>query len=131
MIPLRDAPKNARFALAVEIWMDYFKDGNLQQYIGKQNKELTDEYLDDIRIMLTHATLGLRYLHMRNYYHRDIKPANIVRHNERWALTDLGMIIRNNSTLRSQIKSKQGTPFAFSALLLLLYLHSSYYPVSL
>ncbi len=36
---------------------------------------------------------GLQYLHEHGYVHRDLNPKNILRHGDRWKLSDLGAVL--------------------------------------
>ena len=93
---------------SIQIWMDNYPCGDLHHYIKKNGQSRPN--LDVVLAMITHTTLGLKFLHDRNYLHRDIKPQNIMRKQDgTWVLVDLGMLFPN-STLQERINSTDGTP---------------------
>jgi len=68
--------------------MDYEKGEDLQEYLSKQTKRLTQEEINDIILPILD---GLKEVHKYDFLHRDIKPGNIfMRTNGSPMLIDFG-----------------------------------------
>ena len=116
IVSLKNKLKQKKFV--IQLWMDYYEE-SLSKYIDEHypgetgaDAKAIEEYLEEIERMLVHITLGLEFLHNRNYIHRDIKPLNILRAGRRWVICDLGMIVQTN-TVKDVIINRQGTSFEF------------------
>src|SRR3954447_10767805 len=70
--------------------MQYMPEGNLRQYLGNKNRELS---LKDKLSQLLHIAQGLKDIHAKNLVHRDFHSGNILKGIEQTSclITDLGL----------------------------------------
>ncbi|KLL03602.1 MAG: hypothetical protein MRECE_12c015 [Mycoplasmataceae bacterium CE_OT135] len=77
--------------------MQYLPEGNLRQYLGNKNRELT---LQAKLSQLLHLAQGLKDLHQKKLIHRDFHSGNILKGIEQTSclITDLGLCKPANET---------------------------------
>ncbi|CAI2172466.1 18843_t:CDS:2 [Funneliformis geosporum] len=74
--------------------MQYANDGDLQNYLEKNFKNLT---WDNKKMIAFQIAEGLNYLHNENILHRDLHSKNIVIHDGNAKITDFGLSKNMNS----------------------------------
>lgn len=89
--------------LFVNIYMNYYKEGDLESFIQNIDK-IEQEMIIDFGIQLSQ---GIYYLHEKNLIHRDIKPENILLKKENnkieLVITDFGLCKLIDQTLTQSI----------------------------
>ena len=82
--------------------MQYIPEGNLRQYLSKNNKKLS---LEDKFNQLVNIARGLKDIHQKNLVHHDFHSGNILKGIEKTEclITDLGLCKPANETNEEKI----------------------------
>lgn len=105
----REVYKTKRGKLCIV--MDYADGGDLQQYLKKQKKYMTE---DMILSWFTQICLALKHIHDRKVLHRDLKSQNVFLTKSNWVkLGDFG-IAKVLEHTKDIAKTVVGTPYYLS-----------------
>ena len=85
--------------------LEYVQLGNLEDNLGKREKDGLPLSEEEIKCILTQILEGVEFMHAEGYIHRDLKPE--VRHHDNFA-ANLGVIFISFRTSSSHMKGLNG-----------------------
>lgn len=98
----------ARTSRNLYMFLEYCKDGDLNNLLMRRQNRLTERESTDI---LRQIVAGFSTLYQKQIVHRDIKPANIMLHEGNAKITDFGFARVIDANMEDEgVFSKVGTP---------------------